>query len=44
MTPEPQPINVGLIGFGFAGRTFHAPVIRAVKRPAACRHSAAEGN
>jgi len=27
---EPQPINVGLIGFGFAGRTFHAPVIRAV--------------
>ena len=30
MTPEPQPINVGLIGFGFAGRTFHAPVIRAV--------------
>lgn len=31
MTPEAQPINVGLIGFGFAGRTFHAPVIRAVK-------------
>src|SRR5580700_3330769 len=28
---QPQPINVGLIGFGFAGRTFHAPVIRAVK-------------
>jgi scyllo-inositol 2-dehydrogenase (NADP+) len=27
---QPQPINVGLIGFGFAGRTFHAPVIRAV--------------
>jgi scyllo-inositol 2-dehydrogenase (NADP+) len=27
---EPQPTNVGLIGFGFAGRTFHAPVIRAV--------------
>lgn len=27
---EPRPINVGLIGFGFAGRTFHAPVIRAV--------------
>ncbi len=23
-------IDVGLIGFGFAGRTFHAPVIRAV--------------
>lgn len=27
---ETQTINVGLIGFGFAGRTFHAPVIRAV--------------
>jgi predicted dehydrogenase len=27
---ELQPINVGIIGFGFAGRTFHAPVIRAV--------------
>jgi scyllo-inositol 2-dehydrogenase (NADP+) len=27
---ELQPISVGLIGFGFAGRTFHAPVIRAV--------------
>lgn len=27
---ELQPINVGLVGFGFAGRTFHAPVIRAV--------------
>lgn len=27
---ELQPIDVGLIGFGFAGRTFHAPVIRAV--------------
>jgi scyllo-inositol 2-dehydrogenase (NADP+) len=27
---QPQPISVGLIGFGFAGRTFHAPVIRAV--------------
>src|SRR5438445_12794288 len=23
-------INVGLIGFGFSGRTFHAPVISAV--------------
>lgn len=31
MTAEAQPIEVGLIGFGFAGRTFHAPVIRAVK-------------
>jgi scyllo-inositol 2-dehydrogenase (NADP+) len=27
---ELQPINVGIIGFGFAGRTFQAPVIRAV--------------
>jgi predicted dehydrogenase len=26
---ELQPTDVGLIGFGFAGRTFHAPVIRA---------------
>jgi len=30
VTRELQAINVGLIGFGFAGRTFHAPVIRAV--------------
>lgn len=28
--PE-TPIQVGLIGFGFAGRTFHAPVISAVE-------------
>src|SRR5919107_121845 len=26
----PQTIRVGLIGYGFAGRTFHAPVITAV--------------
>ncbi|MGZ4787187.1 MAG: oxidoreductase [Terriglobales bacterium] len=25
-------LNVGLVGFGFAGKVFHAPVIRAVKR------------
>jgi len=24
------PLNVGLVGFGFAGKVFHAPVIRAV--------------
>ena len=24
-------VNVGLVGFGFAGRTFHAPVIRVVE-------------
>jgi len=24
-------LNVGLVGFGFAGKVFHAPVIRAVK-------------
>jgi scyllo-inositol 2-dehydrogenase (NADP+) len=27
---ELETISVGIIGFGFAGRTFHAPVIRAV--------------
>jgi scyllo-inositol 2-dehydrogenase (NADP+) len=27
---EQMNINVGLIGFGFAGRTFHAPVLSAV--------------
>jgi scyllo-inositol 2-dehydrogenase (NADP+) len=27
---ELETLNVGIIGFGFAGRTFHAPVIRAV--------------
>ena len=26
-----MPLNVGLVGFGFAGKTFHAPVIRAVE-------------
>jgi predicted dehydrogenase len=25
----PHPINVALIGYGYAGRTFHAPLIRA---------------
>ena len=25
-------LNVGLVGFGFAGKVFHAPVIRAVDR------------
>src|SRR5204862_8221395 len=25
-------LNVGLVGFGFAGKTFHAPVIRVVER------------
>ena len=24
-------LNVGLVGFGFAGKVFHAPVIRAVE-------------
>src|SRR5256884_4705183 len=24
-------LNVGLVGFGFAGKTFHAPVIRVVQ-------------
>src|SRR5439155_7111789 len=27
---NPVMLNVGLIGFGFSGKVFHAPVIRAV--------------
>lgn len=27
---SPAPVRVGLVGFGFAGQTFHAPVIAAV--------------
>ena len=30
MNEEKQPIRVGLIGYGYAGRTFHAPLIRSV--------------
>jgi predicted dehydrogenase len=30
MNEEKQPIPVGLIGYGYAGRTFHAPLIRSV--------------
>jgi predicted dehydrogenase len=30
MNEEQQPIRVGLIGYGYAGRTFHAPLIRSV--------------
>jgi predicted dehydrogenase len=30
MTTHPDPVRVALIGFGFVGRTFHAPLIRAV--------------
>lgn len=26
-----EPVRIGLIGFGFAGRTFHAPLIRATE-------------
>ncbi|MFT4265897.1 MAG: hypothetical protein QM586_01545 [Xenophilus sp.] len=26
----PRPIGVGLVGYGFAGQTFHAPVLAAV--------------
>src|SRR3989442_15490135 len=26
-------LNVGLVGFGFAGKVFHAPVIRVVEGP-----------
>src|SRR5262245_52225275 len=27
---DAEPVRVALIGYGFAGRTFHAPLIRAV--------------
>jgi predicted dehydrogenase len=27
---DPTPVRVALLGYGFAGRTFHAPLIRAV--------------
>jgi predicted dehydrogenase len=27
---QPAPVRVGLVGYGFAGQTFHAPVIAAV--------------
>lgn len=27
--PHPAPLRVGLLGFGYAGRTFHAPLIAA---------------
>ena len=30
MNDEKQPVRVGLIGYGYAGRTFHAPLIRSV--------------
>ncbi len=30
MKSEKQPVRVGLIGYGYAGRTFHAPLIRSV--------------
>ena len=30
MNSTPQPARVALIGYGFAGRVFHAPLIRAV--------------
>lgn len=30
MANAPAPIRVGLIGYGYAGKTFHAPLIRAV--------------
>ena len=28
--PNPKPLRVALIGYGFAGKTFHAPLINAV--------------
>lgn len=30
MNDEKKPVRVGLIGYGYAGRTFHAPLIRSV--------------
>jgi predicted dehydrogenase len=27
---QPKPIRIGLIGYGYSGKTFHAPLIRAV--------------
>src|SRR6185437_10805087 len=30
MDDQKDPIRVGLIGYGYAGRTFHAPLIRSV--------------
>jgi predicted dehydrogenase len=30
------PIRVGLIGYGYSGRTFHAPLVRAVSELALC--------
>jgi predicted dehydrogenase len=30
MDDEKQPVRVGLIGYGYAGKTFHAPLIRSV--------------
>jgi predicted dehydrogenase len=30
MNDQKQPVRVGLIGYGYAGRTFHAPLIRSV--------------
>lgn len=29
ITPASLPIKVGLVGYGMAGRTFHAPLIQA---------------
>jgi predicted dehydrogenase len=29
-TAMPQPLNVALIGYGFAGKTFHAPLLTAI--------------
>jgi len=30
MSDEKQPVRVGLIGYGYAGKTFHAPLIRSL--------------
>lgn len=42
MTNETDPIRVGLLGYGYAGRTFHAPLIGAV--PGLVLAAVASGN
>jgi predicted dehydrogenase len=27
---EKRPVRVGLVGYGFAGKTFHAPLVQSV--------------
>ncbi len=36
-SPDPNSIRVGLIGYGYAGRTFHAPLISATEGLTLCK-------